>query len=238
MFLEAGAPRVRCREHGVVVAAVPWARHDSPFTAAYEDQVAWLAAHATATMVAELMRSSWRAVTAMVARVVAEARGRTDRLAGVVKVAIDEKAYRKGHRYLTVVTDLDTGREFTQPLDVDLPRAPEWSVNGMARYEWPTWFANTGFAGNFALHGDFNWRDDQNMLLSNASIGEQESYAIFNARASYTGADQRWEAAFLVENITDEFYCTQIFDVGADFNSRQCFFNRPRWYSVTLRFNF
>jgi transposase len=25
-------------------------------------------------------------------------------------VAIDEKAYRKGHRYLTVVTDLDTGR--------------------------------------------------------------------------------------------------------------------------------
>ena len=46
----------------------------------------------------------------MVARVVAEARGRTDRLAGVRKVAIDEKAYRKGHRYLTVVTDLDTGR--------------------------------------------------------------------------------------------------------------------------------
>jgi transposase len=95
VFLEAEAPRVRCREHGVVVAAVPWARHDSPFTAAFEDQAAWLAAHATATTVAELMRSSWRAVTRMVARVVAEARGRTDRLAGVVKVAIDEKAYRK-----------------------------------------------------------------------------------------------------------------------------------------------
>lgn len=110
VFLEAGAPRVRCREHGVVVAAVPWARHDSVFTAAFEEQAAWLAAHATATMVAELMRSSWRAVTRMVSRVVAEARGRTDRLAGVVKIAIDEKAYRKGHRYITVVTDVDTGR--------------------------------------------------------------------------------------------------------------------------------
>lgn len=27
VFLEAEAPRVRCREHAVVVAAVPWARH-------------------------------------------------------------------------------------------------------------------------------------------------------------------------------------------------------------------
>jgi transposase len=28
-YLEAEAPRVKCREHGVVVAAVPWARHGS-----------------------------------------------------------------------------------------------------------------------------------------------------------------------------------------------------------------
>jgi transposase len=110
VFLEAEAQRVRCGEHGVVVAAVPWARHDSAFTAAFEDQAAWLAAHTAASTVAVLMRSSWRAVTGMITRVVAEARGRTDRLAGVVRVAIDEKAYRKGHRYLTVVTDLDTGR--------------------------------------------------------------------------------------------------------------------------------
>jgi transposase len=110
VFLEAEAPRVRCGEHGVLVAGVPWARHDTAFTAAFEEQTAWLAAHAAASTVAVLMRSSWRAVTGMVTRVVAEARGRTDRLAGVTKVAIDEKAYRKGHRYLTVVTDLDTGR--------------------------------------------------------------------------------------------------------------------------------
>jgi transposase len=110
VFLQAQAPRVHCREHGVIVAGVPWARHDSAFTAAFEEQSAWLAAHMASSVVAEVMRSSWRAVTGMITRVVAEARGRTDRLAGVVKIAIDEKAYRKGHRYLTVVTDLDTGR--------------------------------------------------------------------------------------------------------------------------------
>jgi iron complex outermembrane receptor protein len=135
-------------------------------------------------------------------------------------------------------TDLDTGVEFTQPLDVDLPRAPEWSVNAMARYEFPTAFAGTSLAGNFAISGDFNWRDDQNMLLSEASIGEQEAYAIFNASASFTSEDNKWQATLRVENLTDEFYCSQIFDVGADFNSRQCFFNKPRWYSASVRFNF
>lgn len=110
VFLQAQAVRVRCGEHGVIVAAVPWARHDSAFTKGFEEQAAWLAAHTAASTVAVLMRSSWRAVTGMITRVVAEARGKTDRLAGVTRVAIDEKAYRKGHRYLTVVTDLDTGR--------------------------------------------------------------------------------------------------------------------------------
>jgi hypothetical protein len=44
-FLEAWAPRVSCKQHGVVVAAVPWARHDSGLTRTFEDQVAWLAVH-------------------------------------------------------------------------------------------------------------------------------------------------------------------------------------------------
>jgi len=38
-YLEAEAPRVSCKRHGVVVAAVPWARHDARFTRAFEDQV-------------------------------------------------------------------------------------------------------------------------------------------------------------------------------------------------------
>jgi len=87
----------------VVVAAVPWARHDSAFTTAFEDHAAWLAAHAPASTVAELLRSSWRAVMGMVARVVAEAVARTDRLNGLRRIGIDEKSYRKGQRYLLVL---------------------------------------------------------------------------------------------------------------------------------------
>ena len=42
VFIEAEAPRVDCPDHGVTVAAVPWARHGAGHTRAFDDQVAWL----------------------------------------------------------------------------------------------------------------------------------------------------------------------------------------------------
>ena len=44
-LLEGETPRACCPEHGVVVAAVPWARHRAGHTYAFDDQVAWLATH-------------------------------------------------------------------------------------------------------------------------------------------------------------------------------------------------
>lgn len=109
-FLEAQAPRVRCPEHGIGVAAVPWARPGARHTSAFEDTCAWLTAHAAATTVSTLLRVTWRTVTDIVTRVVADSLAGTDRLDGVRRVGIDEIAHRKGHRYLTVVTCHDTGR--------------------------------------------------------------------------------------------------------------------------------
>jgi transposase len=59
--------------------------------------------------VAVLLRVSWRAVSGIVTRVVAELAGTADRLDGLRKIGIDEIAYRKGHRYLLAVTDHETG---------------------------------------------------------------------------------------------------------------------------------
>ena len=81
--VEAEAPRVSCRRHGVVVCAVPWARHDSRFTRAFEDQVAWLAVNTSKTAVAELMRIAWRTVGGICERVAAEARREVDLLANL-----------------------------------------------------------------------------------------------------------------------------------------------------------
>jgi len=109
-FVEAGAPRVTCRRHGVVVCAVPWARHDSRFTRAFEDQTAWLAVHCSKTAVAQLMRIAWRTVGGICERVAEEAAREVDRLANLKRVGIDEISHRRGQRYLTVVVCHDTGR--------------------------------------------------------------------------------------------------------------------------------
>jgi transposase len=109
-YLEADAPRVYCKQHHVVVAAVPWARHDSRFTVAFEDQCCWLAVNASKKAVAELMRVTWRTVGSICERVAAEAIANRDLFAGLKRVGIDDFSHRKGHRYLTVVVCHDTGR--------------------------------------------------------------------------------------------------------------------------------
>ena len=110
VVVEADAPRVRCPEHGVVVAAVPWARHGAGHTYGFDDQVAWLAVRCSKSAVRTLMRIAWRTVGTIVTRVAADARADHDHLAGLRRIGIDEISYKKGHRYLTVVVDHDTRR--------------------------------------------------------------------------------------------------------------------------------
>mgnify|MGYP001168467329 FL=1 len=108
--IEADAPRVSCPEHGVVVAAVPWARHGAGHTRAFDDQVAWLAVTCSKTAVTELMRIAWRTVGAIVTRVLVDIDARVDRLDGLRRIGIDEISYKRGHNYLTVVVDHDARR--------------------------------------------------------------------------------------------------------------------------------
>jgi len=109
-YLEAEAPRVRCPDHGVVVAQVPWARHGAGHTRDFDDQVAWLATHTSKTAVTALMRVAWRTVGAIVARVIEEGRAASDPLEGLRRIGIDEVSYKRGQRYLLVVVDHDTRR--------------------------------------------------------------------------------------------------------------------------------
>ena len=68
-----------------------------------------------AGVLAVLLRITWRSVAAIVVRVVAEAAGKRDRLAGLRRIGIDEISYRKGQRYLLCV--VDHGALFKTPCD-------------------------------------------------------------------------------------------------------------------------
>ena len=107
--LEADAPRVSCRQHGVVVAHVPWARHGAGHTLVFDQTVAWLATQTSKTAATEMLRVSWRTVGAIVNRFWADCERLQDRFAGLRRLGIDEVSYKRGQRYLTVVVDHDTG---------------------------------------------------------------------------------------------------------------------------------
>jgi transposase len=110
VFVEATAPRVRCRSHGVTVAAVPWARHGAGHTRDFDDLAAWLAVRTSKRAVTQLLRVAWRTVGAIVTRVNADIDATVDRLEGLRRIGIDEISYKRGHRYLIVVVDHDSGR--------------------------------------------------------------------------------------------------------------------------------
>ena len=110
VFLEADAPRVNCAVHGPTVRQVPWARHGTGHTRAFDQQVAWLATQCSKKAITELMRIAWRTVGSIITRVWADTAAGIDAFAGLTRIGIDEISYKRGHKYLTVVVDHDSGR--------------------------------------------------------------------------------------------------------------------------------
>jgi transposase len=96
--------RVDCERCGVITELVPWAEPQSRFTRDFEDTAALLLQSCDKTTVCELMRIAWETTGAIAQRVVAR-RGPSDLLEGLTHIGIDELSYRKGHYYLTVITD-------------------------------------------------------------------------------------------------------------------------------------
>lgn len=103
--------RVGCRRCGVKVEWLPWCPPGgkggltiamSLFLAAWARRLSW-------KQTAEVFAVSWESVYRAVAWVVREGLARRD-LSGITAIGVDEVAYQKGHRYATLVYQLDAGR--------------------------------------------------------------------------------------------------------------------------------
>ena len=104
--VHAQVPRVQCPTHGVKQVRVPWAEPRSRFTLLMERlMIDLIQQGSTVTGACRIVRVSWDEAWGVMTRAVA--RGRARKVARPIPyVGVDEKAFRKGHRYHTIVCDL------------------------------------------------------------------------------------------------------------------------------------
>ena len=105
VYLRYGLRRVSCRACGVVAEAVPWCELTTTrFTTRFEEAVGFLVQRCDKTSVQEMFSVAWVTVGQIVERVLQRHRP-DDPLEGLTVIGIDELSYRKGHKYVTTVTD-------------------------------------------------------------------------------------------------------------------------------------
>jgi transposase len=106
-ILHAQIPRVNCPQHGVKQVCVPWAEKGSRFTILFERfAIDVLLATQTVTGAMSILGTKWDQTWAIVQRAVARGQARKE-ARPMPRIGIDEKAFAKGHRYLTLLYDLD-----------------------------------------------------------------------------------------------------------------------------------
>jgi transposase len=108
-FVHARVPRTACLEHGIRKVTLPWAETGGRFTLLMERMIIdVLKQTLTISGACQILRLSWDEAFGVQRRAVL--RGQARKQAVPIRyVGVDEKAFRKGHSYLTVVCDLEEG---------------------------------------------------------------------------------------------------------------------------------
>ena len=128
---------------------------------------------------------------------------------------------------------LDGGRK-SRPV-----MSPEWNLNGLVRYEWPA------FNGSIAIHGDFRYLSSQLFGLSGSGVLAEGSHVVANTSIRYAPEGKRWEVAVFANNVFDEEYRVQKFDLSGNIwvgdgiaGMVEEYYGRPRWVGASLMVNF
>jgi len=109
-LIRARTPRANCPEHGVKTIQVPWAAPQGRFTLLFERfAVDVLLASASVSQACALLGISWDTAHEIMRRAVA--RGLEQRqLEGLKYLGMDEKNFKRGQSYITLLTDLEQSR--------------------------------------------------------------------------------------------------------------------------------
>jgi transposase len=109
-IIRARTPRANCPEHGVKTMKVPWAAPQGRFTLLFERfAVEVLLASASVSQACRLLGLSWDSAHEIMRRAVERGLERRQ-LDKLQHLGLDEKSFKRGQSYITLLTDLDQAR--------------------------------------------------------------------------------------------------------------------------------
>ena len=109
-LIRARTPRANCPAHGVKTMSVPWAAPQGRFTLLFERfAVEVLLASATVSQACELLGIGWDTAQEIMRRAVERGLERRQ-LEDLKHLGMDEKGFKRGQSYITLLTDLDESR--------------------------------------------------------------------------------------------------------------------------------
>lgn len=109
-YIHAATPRVKSKEHGVKTVRIPWATKHSGFTLLFEAfAIRLLQASRSTEEASKLLKVNWHQLQNIMQRAVKRGLERRDN-EEVPWVGMDEKSFRRGHRYVSILNDIEGGR--------------------------------------------------------------------------------------------------------------------------------
>ena len=116
--------------------------------------------------------------------------------------------------------------------EVPSVQSPKWIFNAMARYEF-----DIGY-GKLAFQADGIYRDKHYFALTGIETVEEDGYALANVSVSWTDPEENWQVSAFIDNVTDEEYLLQTFDLSgpAVFGMTEQYFGKPRWWGISARY--
>ena len=109
---------------------------------------------------------------------------------------------------------------------------PELTFNGVIQQDFPL-----GENGRITAQFDFNYQDEVFFDPQNNPLLSEGSYWLYNARLSWTPADDRWNVAVWGRNLGDEEYMTYGYDLSS-LGFHQELIGVPRTFGGEVTFRF
>ena len=153
-YLVASLPRVQCPTHGVQTVSVFWSEPNSRFTHLFERfAIDVLRATKIQSQAARLLRLSAGQMHDLMQRAVARGLSRRNREEAIAHLSLDEKSFKKGHDYITVLSDpgrkrvLEVAQDRTLAaaqslLETTLTEKQRETVRSVSMDMWPAFLAS------------------------------------------------------------------------------------------------